>query len=153
MATLLENYYIYKNNFDVGTKAAVPGPEQVLQQQELLYRIDVLETCFLFAKTAPRSVDAKDLLWHYQMMDAYFQNLTAERRCVCSADGDTQKQRQTAHGNLLLVVQDYRKHFGSFTPGADPDCYRKTISSVVQAILPVWIQYRQTYIDITREAA
>ena len=153
MATLLENYYIYKNNFDIGSQAAMPGPDQVWQQQELLYRIGVLETCFMFVKTAPRSTSANELLWHYRMMDAYFQSLTTERRYSYDVGGDVKAQRETAHGNLLQVMQDYRGRFGSFAPGTDIECYRKMISKVVQTVLPAWVQYRQTYIEIMREVA
>ena len=153
MATLLENYTVYKNGFDAGMQTAMPSPAQVWRQQELLYRIEVLEACQMFIKTAPDSADTKELLWHYQMVDAYFQNLTAERRFGGCANENLQKQRDTAHSNLLRVMQDYRKRFSSFSSGGDAGCYRKTIAAVIQTVLPVWVQYRQTCIEITKEAA
>ena len=153
MSTLLENYYIYKNNFEVGSQAAMPGPDQIWQQQELLYRIGVLETCQLFVKSAPRSADTKELYWHYKMVDAYFQSLAHERRYGIEVDENTKKQRETVHDNLLQVILDYQKRFNSFAPGTDTSCYRKTITNVTQTVLPAWIQYRQTYIEIMKEAA
>lgn len=153
MATMLETYTTQKACFDNSLHVAAPGPAQIWQQQELLYRIEVLEACQMFVKTTPQSVDVKDLLWHYQMVDAFFQSLSVERRyCACS-DDDARKRRETAHGNLLQVIADYRRRFGSFAPGNDAGCYKKTIANVIQTVLPVWVQYRQTYIEITKEAA
>ena len=151
MPTILESYQAGKNNFDTGIQTAAPSPSQIWVQQETIYRIEVLETCQMFAKTAPQSVEAQILVSHYQMVDAYIQNLTSERRYGISANDEIKKQRETAYNNLLRVIQDYRARFGSFTPGGDTGCYRKTISKVIQTILPVWIQYRQTYIEISRE--
>ena len=105
----------------------------------------------MFAKTAPQSVDAKILVSHYQMVDAFIQNIASERRYGINASEEVKKQRDTAHNNLHRVIQDYRTRFGSFTPGGDTGCYRKAISNIIQTILPVWIQYRQTYIEISRE--
>ena len=153
MATLLEKYIERKNSFDGRMQAAMPSPDDVWQQQELLYRIEVLEACQMLGKAAPRSADPKDLCWHYQMADAYFQNLTLERRYGASADEKLKQQRETAHGSLLCVIQAYRKNFASFAPGNDADCYRKEITKVIQTVLAVWIQYRQTYVEIIREAA
>ena len=152
MATLLESYTTSKNSFDADIQAAIPKPMQVLHQQEVLYRISVLEGCQMFAKAAPRSVDVKCLLWHYQMLDAYFQNLTMERKYGLGTGEDVQKRRDAAQGNLLNVIADYRKRFSSFSPGNDEGCYKKTITSVIQTVLPAWIQYRQTYVEIAKEA-
>lgn len=152
MATMLENYTACKISFEGEMQTSMPGPAQIWQQQELLYRISVLEACQMFARTAPRSADAKDLHWHYQMLDAYFQNLSTERRYGLGANDEVQKRREAAYGNLLNVIADYRKRFGSFAPGGDTECYRKTIAGVIQTVLPVWIQYRQTYIEINKEA-
>jgi len=151
MPTILESYQAGKYSFDAGIQAAMPAPAQIWVQQETIYRIEVLETCQMFAKTAPQSVDAQVLMPHYQMVDAYMQNLTLERRYGMSVNDVIKKQRETAYNNLLRVIQDYRARFGSFSPGGDTGCYRKTIANVIQTILPVWIQYRQTFIEINRE--
>ena len=153
MATMLECYQAQKINFDNGTRIAMPDPAQIWRQQELLYRIEVLEACQMFVKTAPNSADLNILVSHYQMVDAYIHNLTLERRYGMNSNDETKKQRDTAFNSLSLVIESYRKHFGSFTPDNDIGCYRKTITSVIQTVLPVWIQYRQTYIEIKKETA
>jgi hypothetical protein len=153
MATLIESYAASRTNFESSLQTALPGPQQVWQQQEILYRIEVLEVCQMFCKTAPRSINPQDLLLHYQMVDAYFQNLITERRYGVCLDEKLKPQRETAHGSLLKVVQDYRTQFGSFAPGEDVECYRKTIANVIRTILPVWTKYRQMYIEVPKEAS
>jgi len=153
MPTLLESYQAKKAGFESGLEAAMPGPDQIWRQQELLYRLEVLEACQMFVKTAPSSTDVGALIPHYQMVDAYLLNLSMERKYGQNPADEIKKQRDTAYNNLLLVFQDYRKRFGSFNPGNDAGCYRKTIAAVIQTVLPVWIQYRQTYIEIKKEAA
>ena len=153
MATMLENYQAQKINFDNGMQTAMPDLAQIWRQQELLYRIEVLETCQMFVKTAPNSVDLDMLVPHYQMIDAYIQSLTLERRYgLNTSNEEIKKLRNTAYNSLNLVIESYRKHFESFTPENDTGCYRKIITSVIQTVLPVWIQYRQTYIDIKKHS-
>ena len=152
MATMLENYQAQKISFDDGTQTAMPGPDQIWRQQELLYRIEVLETCQMFVKTAPNSVARNVLVSHYQMVDGYIQNLVFERRYGYASNEEIKKQRDTAYDSLNLVIESYRKHFGSFAPENDIGRYRKAITSVIQTVLPAWIQYRQTYIEIKKEA-
>jgi len=153
MATLLDTYQACKAGFENEALGSAPGPAELLRRQEIMYRICVLDTCQMFVKAAPESVDVGILVQHYQIVDAYFHNLTLERKYGINPDGDIKKQRETAFNNLCLIIQDYRKRFGSFAPGNDPGCYRKTISGVIQTVLPVWIQYRQTYLEIKKEAA
>jgi hypothetical protein len=152
MPTILENYTAAKSSFDSSLRTAMPGPEQVWRHQEILYRIEVLEVSQMFVKTAPHSVDLSALCWHYQMVDAFFQTLTLERKYGPNADEHQLNQRDTAHANLLQVIGDVRKRFGSFKPENDIDYYQKTIKNAIQAVLCVWIQYRQTYTDINKEA-
>ena len=152
MATMLETYQEQKSKFDNSIQTVAPDPEQVWRQQEILYRIEVLETCQMFVKSAPDSVDIKPLVTHYQMVDAFVQNLTLERRYGVNSGDEAKKQCDTAYGSLIQVIEGYRKGFGSFAPGNDSGCYRKAIAGVIQTVLPVWIQYRQTYTEIKKEA-
>ena len=155
MSTLLECYKTCKAIFDSELQSTIPDPSLIWQHQERLYRLEVLEVCCMFLKTAPLSTNVKDLHWHYQMVDAFFQGLTLERRYSVNTGEDAQKQRDTAYANLLKVIGDYRKRFSSFTPANDAGCYQKAITDVVHIVLPVWLQYRQTYIKIEtiKEAA
>jgi len=153
MATMLETYWNIKANMESGISTEKPGPAQVWLYQELLYRIEVLQVCQFFQKSSPESADPKALTPHYQMLNAYIENLTLERRFGANNGDDVQKIRDTAHGNLRRIVEDYRKRFSSFAPGGDVGRYCKEVASVIQTVLPAWIQYRQTYIEIKKEAA
>jgi len=149
---MLENYQAQKISFDKGTQTAMPGLDQIWRQQELLYRIEVLEACQMFVKAAPYSIARNVLVSHYQMMDGYIQNLVFERRYGYGSNNEEiKKQRDTAYDSLNLVIESYRKHFGSFAPENDAGRYRKIINNVIQTVLPAWIQYRQTYIEIKKE--
>jgi hypothetical protein len=153
MATILETYCNIKENMDSKMKSAKPGSAQIWLYQELLYRIEVLQVCQLFQRSAPESADPKALAPHYQMLNAYIENLTLERRFGANNGEDAQKVRDTALGNLRRVVEDYRKRLGSFAPGNDAGRYIKEVASVIQTVLPAWIQYRQACIEIKKEAA
>ena len=151
MATTLEIYWNIKVDMDSEMQTLKPEPEQIWQYQELLYRIEVLQVCQMFIKSVPESADAKVLTPHYQMLNAFIENLTLERRGCANNSGDAQAQRDTAHGNLLRVVEDYRKRFSSFSPDNDAGRYCKEISLVIQTVLPAWLQYRQTCTEINKE--
>ena len=150
MATILENYLNLKSMLDAGMQAAKPDPAQIWQYQELLYRIEVLQTCQMFQKSAPESADVKTILPHYQMMDAYVQNLMQERQ---NAPGPDKQMFQTAYNSFYGIVSDYRKRFGSFAPCNDTGKYGKEIAAVIRTVLPAWIQYRETCVALAKKEA
>ena len=115
--------------------------------QELLYRIEVLQVCQMFTTTAPTGDDERAMILHYQMVDIYFENLKCDRRHGPPASDQEQDRRNTAHQSLCRVVNDYRKQFGSFR-ASTPEQYKNEIRKVIAAFLPVWIQTRNTYINI-----
>ena len=69
MATMLETYQKQKTNFESKLAIAMPSPLQIMAQQEIIYRIGVLEACQLFVATAPKNADIQTLLPHYQIVD------------------------------------------------------------------------------------
>ena len=149
MATVLENYLSIRAEID-GRMATEPAnATMVWWYGELAYRISVLETCQIFCKSAPVSTDVKTLLGHYQMVDAYIQCMTQERRYGPDRGPDTQKERDAAQTNLGRVVQDYRGRFSSFAPTA-PDYYTKEIGKVVGTVLPAWLQLRDAFVPIKK---
>ena len=111
--------------------------QELLVYQELLYRIQILETCQSLCKTAPVSTDMKELLGHYQLVDAVLH---------CAA-----KERKTAGENLEKITVDCRKRFSSFH-ASTPDQYRQSVSALFGTVLPAWLQWRNTYVPIGEEA-
>ncbi len=147
--TMLEKY---QHTF-AGLASGQPVPlEQAWTYQELLYRMEVLQTCQMFCANAPVGSDMQSMLTHYQMVDGYLENLKNERRFGIPAPDDEQKQRDTAHQNLCRIVADYRKRFGSFSP-VNPEQYKNEIGKTITTFLPAWLQTRNAYTKInTKEA-
>lgn len=148
--TMLEKY---QHSFmDIAQQAGELPLEQAWTYQELIYRMEVLQVCQMFASISPVGDDMRAMLIHYQMVDGYLENLKTERRIGFAASEDEQKQRDTAHQNLCRIVTDYRKRFGSFKPN-NPEQYKNEIGKAITTFLPAWIQMRNAYIKInTKEA-
>ena len=147
MATVLERCCTMRDRMnDAIAKGTLPV-EQLLVYQEVLYRINVLETCMNFCKTAPVTPDIRALTYHYQLLDAFIQCMLLERRLGPVGDESVKSQRDTGFANLENVVASFRKQFASFAPTA-PDAYRNAIHNMVSTILPAWVAYRNTYVNL-----
>lgn len=147
MATILEQYREKQNNIRAQIAANSLPPEELLIMQELNYRICVLETFQSFCKSAPVTTDTRVMGYHFQLVDAYVRFVLNERKFGPKADAEGQKKRETAYISFDRVVQDGRKRFSSFKAGNQKQ-YKNTISTYINTILPVWMQYRNTYINI-----
>lgn len=145
MATTLEQYYQTKQQLNAKMAEGKFTNDQLLGYQELMYRISVLESCMMFLKTAPVSTDTSVLGFHYKVVDALFTCMLQERQFGLPADEKVKKQRATALENLHMVINSFRRPFQSFAPNT-PEVYRETISKMITTVLPVWLQYRYTYI-------
>lgn len=145
MATTLEQYYQTKQQLNAKMAEGKFTNDQLLGYQELMYRISVLESCMMFLKTAPVSTDTSILGFHYKVVDALFTCMLQERQFGLPADEKVKKQRATALENLHMVINSFRRPFQSFAPNT-PEVYRETISKMITTVLPVWLQYRYTYI-------
>lgn len=149
MPTVLENYMNLRREAEQHIAQGNAHADTAWRYGELFYRISVLETCQMFCKTAPITLDTSVLLGHYQMLDAYVQNLASERRYGPNRGPDTQKERDAAMNNLGRVIRDYRKRFSSFTP-VDAGTYNHEVGRLVNTLLPAWIQFRNTFVPIKK---
>lgn len=147
MATILEQYREKQNNIRSQIAADSLPPEELLVMQELNYRICVLETFQSFCKSAPLTTDTKVMGYHFQLVDAYVRFVLNERKFGFKTDTDGQKKRETSYTSFERVVQDGRKRFSSFKVG-NQEQYKGAISTYINTILPMWMQYRNTYINI-----
>ena len=147
MATMLEKYMI---SFSEISKMSPLPIERMWEFQELIYRIEVLQVCQMFSKMAPlgNKANQSSLITHYHMVDGYFECLKNERRIGPTADENLLKQRDTAHQNLGLIITDYRKRFQSYNVKT-PEQYGNDIGKVISTFLPAWVQFRNTYINIS----
>ena len=146
MATMLEKYMAC---FAELSKTDPLPVDEIWEFQELIYRIEVLQVCQMFSKTAPLGSKENQaaLITHYHLVDCYFESVKNDRRIGPVVDDAKLKQRETAHQNLCHIISDYRKRFQSYSVKA-PDQYIKDIGKVIGIFLPAWIQLRNTYISI-----
>ena len=100
MATLLEKYTDLRTGLVEKVMNGVLPLDKVLVYQEILYRIDVLESCQLFVKTAPVTTDTKVLAYHYQMWDVYIYHMLTDHKFGQPADEKQKQVRETAANSL-----------------------------------------------------
>lgn len=148
MATILQQYRDMQSNLKSQITTIHFPINQILVLQELNYRICVLETFETYCKTAPVTSDVNEIAFHYQLVDAYVRGTLTERRFGLRGDDEVKKRRETATTSFERVVQDGRKRFVSFAVGAPSEQYKNDINNYIKTILPVWLQYRNCYINI-----
>lgn len=146
MATLLEDYISMRTKVDEHIDKL--PLEKVIKLQEMNYRISVLKTASQFCKTSPVGTNVNALGFHYQVVDVFINQLVKERKFGPKADENGLKQREMASISLQRVVNDHKERFKKFMPENDMS-YKENIRALFAAILPVWIQYRNTYVNIS----
>ena len=146
--TLLENYKLQKDYAVEYMKKNRPTTQQVWYFQELAYRITVLEVFQAFLLAAPLSVDSTELVPHYQSFEAYVLCLLNERKFATTDNEEIKKQQATASENLQLIFMSNKKKFSNYAPRT-AEQYHGDVESFTNTILPAWIQYRNTLIDIS----
>lgn len=111
------------------------------------YRICVLETFQSMLRVIPMTTDLRLIANHFQVISCYMELLLKERKFGPKMDETQKQKRDTALASLENVVRDGKKRFMSFT-APNPDSYKKCISKYCNAVLPMWMQYRETYISL-----
>ena len=149
MATWLDGYHTMKEQAAPAAEQGQLSFAQAMCYQELLYRIEVLEVCQMLCRTAPVTTDLKPLADHYHLVDAYIQCLGRERRFGTPADEKQKVRRKTAAEAMERVLADCRKRFSSFCP-SHKEQYKRSIDTLMNTVLPVWLQLRNAYIKIDK---
>ena len=152
MATYLDDYNNRKLSFGPLLKAGKMTLGDTMVYQELLYRIQVLETCQLLCKTAPVTTDTRELVGHYQLVDAVLFCAEKEHAFGAPVQEQGKARRKAAGENLAKIVADCRKRFSSFR-ASTPDQYRQSVSALFGTVLPAWLQWRNTYVPIGKEGS
>ena len=151
MASYLDECANRKISLAPLVKAGKMTFQDTMVYQELLYRIQVLETCKMLYKAAPITTNMNDLLLHYQLTDTLLSCMEEERHMGFPADDKGKAQRRTAVENFHRVLTDFRKRFSSFR-AEKPEQYRQSVSAMIGAVLVAWVQLRNTYVPIGEEA-
>ena len=145
--TLLEQYSAKLNEMNEKIRAGQLPPEEMLVYQELMYRIGTLNTCKALCASAPIGTETTKLCYHYQVVAMFIKMVSGERQVGSKTDEDGKKKRGAAKETIDRVMNDGVRRFSSFNPKTD-DLYKKTVSEFINAYISVWIQYRNTYINI-----
>ena len=144
---LIDQYKGLHKQLEDKLSAGTISLEELCVLQEVKYRIGVLDTLRAFCTSAPKTTDTTKLCYHYQLVSTYLKFVCSERRFGTKADEDGQKKRETAVVSLERVVTDWTKRFSSFKADTE-DLYKTRIVEFINSVLSVWIQYRNTYINI-----
>lgn len=145
MASMLDRYIEMKNEMMEQMESHEMTQLELLAFQELAYRIGVLESCRVFTKSAPITMDSKVMLPHYRVVDAFMTTMLVERLVGKTPDEQTKVQRETARENVKKIEDSFRKNFSGFVPKNESQ-YKAGITAMMNTVLPAWIQYRNTYI-------
>lgn len=147
MATILEQYEAKQAQLHTQLAAGSARQECILHLQELNYRISVLKSMQAFCLSAPISMNMQDMRFHYQLLYSYVHGLCEERKIGPKADESVTRQRDTAAESLNRVCMDHWNRFASFHVTKE-DQYREAVCKLANTVLPAWIQYRNTYVNI-----
>ena len=105
----------------------------------------------MLCKTAPVTTDTRELVCHYQLVDAVLFCAGKEHAFGVPVQEQGKARRNAAGENLAKIVADCRKRFSSFQ-AKTPEQYRQSISAMVGTVLVAWVQLRNTYVSIGEEA-
>lgn len=144
---LIDQYKGLHKQLKVNLAEGTTTIEELCVLQEVKYRICVLDTLRAFCTSAPKTTDTTKLCYHYQLVSTYLKFICSERRFGTKTDEDGLKKRETAGVSLERVVTDWTKRFSNFKADTE-ELYKTRIVEFINAVLSVWIQYRNTYINI-----
>lgn len=152
MATILAQFQKKQSDIKEQIAANSLPMDELLIMQELNYRIGVMETFQSLVKTAPLSTDIKVLMQHYQIFDVSLRYLLKDHKFGMATDEKGKKRRETAQKSVEDVILANQKRFSSFVAETQ-DQYKRCVSECVNAVLPMWLQFRDTYITINLQEA
>lgn len=147
MATILEQYQKKSEDYQSQIAASSFPPDELMALQEMNYRMCVLQTVQAMLRVAPITTDLQVIADHFLVVCCYMDMLTKERKFGPKMDDAQKQKRDTALNALEQVVQDGKKRFMSFR-APNQDIYKSSIKNYCNAVLSMWMQYRDTYIKI-----
>lgn len=147
MATILEQYYELGKKLQMSIDAKQFNNKDLPLVQELNYRIDVLKVFEIFCKTAPVTTNLAEIAYHYQMVNAHLCGLLTERRFGPKKNEEGQKRQRASYDALESVITEGKKRFSSAKVNTSEQ-YKQDISQVIRTVLPAWVQYRNSFVEI-----
>lgn len=145
--TILEEYQQKKQEYMDQIAEGRFQRDDSYRFQEMNYRIEVLECFQFFCRTAPVTMDEQEMAYHYGMVCVYIDVLIKERRFGKKADEELKIKRETALNTLMAVYEKCKEMFKNYQVESE-NYYRECISKFCSCLLPVWLQFRDTYISL-----
>lgn len=145
--TIMEQYQKQVKELDEQLEAGTLPLSKMHILQELKYRISVMQSLRAFSKLAPKTLDKQKISYHYQITRTYLSLLVGGHPLGPNVDEEGMQRRETAEESLLRVVEDGVRKFKKFSFENEND-YRNKIIQHITAVLPIWAQYRDTYIKL-----
>ena len=152
MATILAELQKKQANIKEQIDANSLPLDGLLVMQELNYRISVMETFQALVKTAPLSTDTSVLRQHYGIFDVSLRYLLKDHKFGIATDDNGKKKRETAEKAVTDVILTNQKKFSSFVAETQNQ-YKRYVSECANTVLPMWLQFRDTYITINLQEA
>lgn len=143
----LEQYIEKRAELESQVKAKNLPPKSLPVYQELNYRIDVLDSFKAFCRAVPLTTDNNVMSYHYALSKRLIDAMLVEHRIGEKTDEEGKKKRETSHSALERVIQSGCKKFVQYN-ATTQDQYKTDYLAYINTILPIWIQYRNTYINI-----
>lgn len=147
MATVLEQYQQKSEDYHSQISADSFPLDELMNLQEMNYRMCVLETFQSMLRVTPITTDLQVIVKHFQVVYFYMELLLKERKFGPKMDEAQKQKRDTALASLEAVVHDGKERFMSFT-APSVISYKQSIGKYCNAVLPMWMQYRETYISL-----
>lgn len=124
--------------------------KKVVELQELKYRISVLSTMRMFEGSAPIDGTLDDIAYHFRILTKYIGFLIEERKMGKKTDEAGQKKRKTAAEALESVFESKKEEYEEYDFEENPSTYMKFVNGVICTVIPAWVQYRDSYIDVSK---
>lgn len=149
MITPLEFYQIEASRLRTAMKEdGQLNSQECWLYQELQYRISVMQSLLGFCLAAPVTTSQAEIEQHWGQLRAYLTYLSFERKYKADAVQKIQNDRETAHSSLIKVIKDQMETTMALQVHL-PDDYKKQITIVIGTVTPVWVQYRNSFLEIS----
>lgn len=143
---MLQDYVERKNVIEDKMDGAT-AHKYMLELQELKYRIFVMETLKVFTDAVPDINDGKAVKFYSGALSAFLRELPLDHAFAPKADDEGLQRRETAVEALQEVCDDACGKLKKYQPSAQ-DLYKKEITKIIKPITTVWVQYRNTLIEV-----
>ncbi len=150
---LLDVYYDKQQDFYNKVKTNQLKNNELMEMQEVGYRIYVLDTFQTFLRTAPICKDLQILGNHFVIVRNFTAIRVAEPIFGLKTDEAGEKKRETAKHGLREVFDSIVRKFSKEYNVKDENQFKVDLCNFINAFLAAWIEYRQTFISIKIQEA